>query len=92
MPIAQLEAMAAELPIIGTDIPGVREVITDGENRYLVAPGNPELLAGAIIECLPPGRQNLFSRASYSRVVDDFSIEPTIDAHLSLYRKCLENA
>jgi glycosyltransferase involved in cell wall biosynthesis len=39
MPIAQLEAMAAELPIIVTDIPGVREVITDRENGYLVHRG-----------------------------------------------------
>jgi len=92
MPIAHLEAMAAELPIVATDIPGVREVVTDRENGYLVSPGNPEMLAGAMIDCLSPDRRNQFSRASYSRAADDFSIDQTVDAHLSLYRELLENA
>lgn len=91
MPIAHLEAMAAELPIVATEIPGVREVVTDGENGYLVSPGNPEMLAGAMIDCLPPDRRNQFSQASYSRAAGDFSIEQTVDAHLSLYRELLEN-
>jgi glycosyltransferase involved in cell wall biosynthesis len=51
-----------------------------------------EMLAGAMIDCLPPDRRNQFSRASYSRAAADFSIEQTVDAHLSLYRELLENA
>jgi glycosyltransferase involved in cell wall biosynthesis len=90
MPIAHLEAMTAELPIVATDIPGVREVVTDGENGYLVSPGDPEMFARAMIDCLPPDRRNQFSRASYSRAAADFSIDRTVDAHLSLYRELLE--
>jgi Glycosyltransferase len=46
-----LEAMASSCAIVGTDIPGIRELLTDGTNGRLVPPGDPEALADAIDEC-----------------------------------------
>jgi len=39
-------------PVIGSDIDGVREVIDDEVNGYLVPPDNPVALADKIIELL----------------------------------------
>jgi glycosyltransferase involved in cell wall biosynthesis len=39
-PIAVLEAMAASKPIVATDTAGITEIIRDGENGYLVKPGD----------------------------------------------------
>ncbi|MPZ72830.1 MAG: glycosyltransferase [Nitriliruptorales bacterium] len=46
--IVLLEAMAAGLPIVGSDIPGFRTVMKDGRQGRLVAPGNAFALADAI--------------------------------------------
>ncbi len=46
--IVALEAMASATPVVVSDIPGVREVITEGEHGLLSEPLNPANLAGKI--------------------------------------------
>jgi glycosyltransferase involved in cell wall biosynthesis len=46
--IALIEAMAAGLPVIGTRLGGIPEVIEENVNGLLFAPGNSEELAAAI--------------------------------------------
>jgi phosphatidylinositol alpha-mannosyltransferase len=46
--IVLLEAMAAGVPIVASDIPGFRQVVTSGRNGILVAPGSPEEIADAV--------------------------------------------
>lgn len=47
--IAQLEAMAAGLPVIASDLPtGVTDVTVDGVSGLLCAPGDPASLSAAI--------------------------------------------
>jgi phosphatidyl-myo-inositol alpha-mannosyltransferase len=46
--IVLLEAMAARVPVVGSDIPGYRYVLEDGEDGLLVPPGDPVALAGAV--------------------------------------------
>ena len=54
-PKALLEAMACELPVIGTDVPGIKEVITHKENGYLCGTSSKEIRK-AIIEVLKNDR------------------------------------
>ncbi len=46
--ISGLEAMAAGLPLVGTRVGGIPELIKDGENGYLCSPANPKDLAEKI--------------------------------------------
>lgn len=39
-PITVLEAMARGLPVLVSDIPGMREIIREGKNGYLFSPGD----------------------------------------------------
>ncbi len=50
--LVTVEAMAAGLPIIVTDIPGSRDIIKSGINGLIVPPSDPEALAAKIIELL----------------------------------------
>jgi len=43
-----IEAMAAGVPVIGTNVPGIRDVINDGVNGLLTPPRDPVKLAAAI--------------------------------------------
>ena len=47
--LALLEAAAAKLPIIATNIPGTNEFIINGENGILFEPGKPDELLNGII-------------------------------------------
>jgi glycosyltransferase involved in cell wall biosynthesis len=48
IPNVLLEAMAAGTPVVATAVSGIPELITDGHDGLLVAPEDPEALAGAL--------------------------------------------
>lgn len=90
LPIVQLEAMAAGLPVIATDIPGVREVVLDGETGVLVPPNRPESLATAMDECCDPELRRRYGEAGAGRVADAFRIRDTAQAYVSLYESLVD--
>lgn len=60
--IVLVEAMAAGVPVVATDIPGYREVIRPDTNGLLVPPGDWEALADALERLL--GDEELAARLS----------------------------
>ena len=48
LPMAMLEAMAAALPVISTPVGGIAEFVTDGDEGYLVSPGDVDALSQAM--------------------------------------------
>jgi glycosyltransferase involved in cell wall biosynthesis len=50
MPLVLLEALAAGLPIVATDIPGNRDVVRPGRTGLLVPPSDPARLRQALLE------------------------------------------
>jgi glycosyltransferase involved in cell wall biosynthesis len=47
-PHSVIEGLAVGTPVIATGAGGVAEIVTDGANGLLVAPGDPEAFAAAI--------------------------------------------
>lgn len=50
--VVLLEAMSFGVPVIGSNIGGIPDIIEDGENGVLVTPDKPDVLAKAIVDLL----------------------------------------
>jgi len=48
IPNKAFQALATGTPLVTADTPAARELLVDGESALLVAPGDPEALAGAL--------------------------------------------
>lgn len=69
LPISILEAMSYGMPIISTPVGGIPEIVSNGENGYLVEPSNKEDIYKAIISLLNDSDlRNRMGSVSLSRV------------------------
>ncbi len=88
--IVALEAMATGKPVVVSDIPGVREVITDGTEGLLADPVNPEDLALKIRTLLADDRKRaLMGRAGREAVERTYSIQGVVDRIERVYREAV---
>lgn len=93
LPIVALEAMAAGKPIVASDLPGLAEVVVDGETGVLVSPHDPARLANAVTVLLTDARQRLaMGQRARVRVAQAFSVERMVGATADLYRTMLASA
>jgi glycosyltransferase involved in cell wall biosynthesis len=74
-PYAILEAMAAGVPAVCTNVGGIPEMIDDGITGRLVPPHDPEALATAILWVLSPIRQSKMGTAARERLINTFPYE-----------------
>ena len=51
-PNALLESMAAGLPVVGTDVPGIREILPSEQSASLAPPRDVEALAAALVQLI----------------------------------------
>ena len=76
MPLALIEGMAAGCAVVGSDVPGVREVISDGVDGRLVAENDPAALADALEALLrDPGHAARLAAAARSAALERHSRE-----------------
>jgi glycosyltransferase involved in cell wall biosynthesis len=88
LPNACLEAMILGKPVIGTRGASFEEMITDGENGFLVAPNEPGQLAEKINDAWNDPRLDEIGKAAQIRA-QDFAPEQTVQELLSYYREIL---
>lgn len=87
---AILEYMAAGLPVIATDVGGVREAIVEGETGYIVPAGDDEKMAERIIRLLnEPARARVMGERGKLIVADKFSCDRHLENTLELYDELL---
>ncbi|MEQ9445784.1 MAG: glycosyltransferase family 4 protein [Rhodospirillaceae bacterium] len=85
MPNAMLEAMSAGLPIVGSKVAGLDEVVIDGDCGLLVPPENAKALSDAL-HALISDRDKAFTlgQAARKRVEAHYSWDHAADAYLNL--------
>lgn len=87
---AILEYMAAGLPVVATDVGGVREAIKEAETGYVVPSGDDEQMAERIIELLSsPERARAMGERGKSIVAETFSCDRHLQNTLELYDELL---
>jgi glycosyltransferase involved in cell wall biosynthesis len=88
--VAALEAMAVGLPLVGTRVGGLPELIEDGRTGLLVPPGDPEALGRAIRSLLlRPGLMLSMGTAGREKAVGEFSIDRMLSATREAYAQAL---
>lgn len=89
-PVVLIEAAAAGLPVVATDVGGVRDVVVDGGTGYLVASGDAVALAERIDDLLGDReRARAIGAEARRRVRAAFSPTTTADAIAAVYAEIL---
>lgn len=88
---ALLEAMAAGLPIIGSEIPGISELIRNGDNGLLFPTGDAAALAAAIRRLADDARlrAELGTRARSTILARELTWDRCADRYIELYSELL---
>lgn len=80
--LTQVEAMGCGCPVIASDLPGIRDVVTHGESGLLTSPGDPAALADAIVTLLrDPHLRAQFSTNARKLVLGRFDWEAIADRY-----------
>jgi glycosyltransferase involved in cell wall biosynthesis len=86
-PYSVLEAMAAGVPVVGTRVGGVGELV-DERTGLLVEPGRPDAVADAVSDLLAsPERARVMGKAGREKVAQEFSVRQMTDSISELYRE-----
>lgn len=89
-PKALLEAMSCGLPVIGADVPGIREVIRHRETGYLCGT-SPKNIRTAIQEVLgDEALQERMGRNAREFVAEHFSLERVVGMELALLEEIMK--
>lgn len=86
LPFAVLEAMAAGLPCVASDVDGTREAITDGVTGWLCPPQDRPVWGDRLAALVRDTRmRQLMGRAGEVRVRESFSLEAMAQATTAVY-------
>jgi glycosyltransferase involved in cell wall biosynthesis len=93
LPLVLLQAAAAGLPIIATDVGGNGEIVIDGSNGRLVPAGDPERYAMAMreIQSQPVEQRRKLGDAGRRRVESMFRTDRVVDRWENLYAELLNH-
>ncbi len=88
--LAALEAMACAVPVIATNVGGIREVVAEGETGLLFEPGDVEGMAAAASALLSDEtRLGAMRKAARARAGGEFRPERVVPRYEAFYEKCL---
>jgi glycosyltransferase involved in cell wall biosynthesis len=90
-PVSLIEAQAAAVPVVGTDVGGVRSTVLDGETGLLAAPTDTDGLARAASAILDdPELANRFASAGRAHAFGSYGLPRLVDDLDAIYRRLLD--
>jgi glycosyltransferase involved in cell wall biosynthesis len=92
-PVSAIEALAAGRPVVATRVGGVPDVVREGEDGFLVEPGDVDALADRLARlAADPELRARLGAAGRARVIPRYSVERLVDDIDLLYRSLLASA
>jgi glycosyltransferase involved in cell wall biosynthesis len=92
-PLAVMEAMAAGLPVIGTRVGGVPELVESGQHGILVDPGDDAAFAEAMRTLLNDVEKRLtMAEAARLRAKEAFDVKSMVRGYMAIYEAALAGA
>ena len=89
-PVSLIEAQAAGVPVVTTDVGGARDVVEDGVNGRVLDPGDEASMAAAITEVLTdPDLAHRFALAGRRHSLSRFALDRLVRDIDELTRGCL---
>ncbi|HZR26904.1 MAG TPA: glycosyltransferase [Vicinamibacterales bacterium] len=87
---AVVEALAAERPVVATDVGGAAEAIADGEGGILVPPADPDAIAAAIRRLhRDPALAHRLAAQGHQAAVATFAVDRMVAAQIDIYQRGL---
>lgn len=88
LPMAVLEAISYGLPVIATDVGDMAAAVRDGENGYLIHPGDVDALANSIYKLISE-KANWQKKSESARKISISRFDETVffETILNLYRE-----
>lgn len=91
-PTAIIEAMSSGVPVVATDVAAIPEVVVEGETGFLVPSLDSASLAARITQLLDDeGLRRRMAEASRARVLEEFSLERCVAAHIHAYELAIDH-
>jgi glycosyltransferase involved in cell wall biosynthesis len=88
--ITPVEAMACCVPVIGSDVGGIKYTVRDGETGFLVPPNDPNALSKRLLSLYQnPGLLKKFQDQAVRRANEFFTWEKVADSIAELYEDVL---
>jgi len=89
--LAVLEAMAAGLPVVGTNISGNQDIIKDGDNGFLVQPEDPAQVAEAVLKLLGSDQLRTNMCVKAKKMAMQYQWREITNEYLAVYNEAREN-
>jgi glycosyltransferase involved in cell wall biosynthesis len=90
--IVLLEAQAAGVSVVATEVGGIPEIIKDRQNGLLVAPADPQALANALATLLQDeGLRSRLSSCARAWISGRFKVSDMVDQTSALYQQAYRN-
>ncbi len=86
-----LEAMALGKVVIGTTGTSFEDLITDGENGFLVPPGDAASLSAKILECLRRDDLDRIGENAYQHILQ-YDMSEVVKQHVNYFREILRGS
>lgn len=88
--VAALEAMASGLPVIASDVGGLREAVQHDRSGIIVPPAHPQAIASALGRLAESASfRSQIGAAARERIVENYSMGKMTAQTLALYRECV---
>lgn len=90
-PVSLIEAQAANIPVITTDVGGVRDIMVDGETGFIIPRGDEDMYASRLLElCQDKKKRIKMSQKGWAFVEDKFQYKTLIQNMDSYYKELLD--